>query len=88
MAKIVVYYIPWRADHEADPGEEPNGMLRCRVTVDGVEVKDVESVATQSDGRFSTVKITVNPSSIDHVPLSSHDFYADELPTREELHHG
>lgn len=78
MTRLVIWTIPWALDHEAEPGEELSGQVRCRVFLDGNEVKDVVSVNTHSDAGFTSATIEISPGSIEFLPVSEADFYADD----------
>lgn len=77
---VVIFSIPWAVDHEAEEGERPNSLIRCRVTVNGVEVPGLLGAETKADAGFSEVTLRLGPSSIEFRAISGEEFYAETLP--------
>lgn len=80
-ADIVVYTLGWEIDQPAESVERATAQVKCRVTLNGVELDAVLGIEAKTEhGDFLEARIKFGPSSLRFVSLLADEWSADELP--------
>lgn len=79
-ADIVVYTEAWDGDHSAESVEQATSQLRCRVTLNGVEIPVAGIEVKTEHGDFLEARLKFWPSQLRFVSLLENEMHADELP--------
>lgn len=83
MSRVVVYTVPWAGHEPAEGIDDPatSGAIRCRVVVDGHELRDASGVAVRSSYDFQTVDVRLNGTvEFRYVTQEEFDGDLDETP--------
>lgn len=79
-ADIVVYTEAWHFDQGAKTVEQATAQVRCRITLNGIELPVMGIDVKTEHGDFLEATIKFSPSSLRFVSLLSDQMNANELP--------
>lgn len=79
-ADIVVYTLGWDVYQPAESVEQATSQVKCRVTLNGVELPVAGIEVKTEHGDFIEARLKLWPSQLRFVSLDSDSMHADELP--------